>query len=912
MPNRLLLAEGDPKSLRVLDVSLRGAGFLVETARTGAEAWANLERALPDVVIAATDLTEVDGFELCGRMRQRADGARLPIILLGTENSVEAKVKGLQAGADEFLVKPVLVNDMVARVLALVRRRDRDKLATDATAAQPFAGKLSDLAPVDLVEVVAAGNRSGIVHLRDLRGSPGTLYFRRGAIVDAEVGRLSGQDAIGRLFSWSQGTFEVEYKSIRRPDAIQTPVTELVVEGMRRLDDWNHLASQLPDLHEVYEVNYRVLAERLAEIPDEVNAVLRLFDGARSLAHVVEDSTLTDLDALGMVIRLRDEGIIRSVALRKSPRRGTDAPRPEAAPEELSSRSSTASRAVDQSYANRLARDAGEPPSAPSEPAALSETAISPPPMTRTAPGLGQPVADAVADGSTSIDVPDAVPQPREPEENVIRVQDEASSPVAAASAPAPEPLPEEEPVPEQVAALHHTQRGMGPMGMARTRSEAAPAESPRPASLPGVAPPTVAQADAADEPVDGTAGLQTLRPEPLANPDAPRTHGATNEGAVAATLVLPPGSDGAPARAVPPPPPKPADADGVVAPNPAVRADETVRVSFPDEELSQREALEELGLPGGRRVLRVLGVLLAMGALSAVVVQRLRTKTAEAPAPAAAEVTTPAMPGAAPEPTGRQPRERQPDEADHAADPVAAPPPVAQNQPGLEKPATPERGLAADRPPASSGERSAPAAVLEQPSQPAKEKDSEPQQRRAAAQPEPGPTEAVAKPAPPTRAEAAAGEVTKEPAKPAQPTPSSERATTTEPTAPPRPEKPAAPAPDFAHQLQDCRSQFLRNKLRDASTSCAAALQTNPRSADALTLMAHVELNRGRPNRANELAQKAVAIDPRQADAYVIIGGVHQDNGRVAQAKAAYNQYLELSPHGRYAAELRSIIGNL
>ena len=75
---------------------------------------------------------------------------------------------------------------------------------------------------------------------------------------------------------------------------------------------------------------------------------------------------------------------------------------------------------------------------------------------------------------------------------------------------------------------------------------------------------------------------------------------------------------------------------------------------------------------------------------------------------------------------------------------------------------------------------------------------------------------------------------------------------------------------------------------------------------------MAHVELNRGRPNRANELAQKAVALDPRQADAYVIIGGVHQDNGRIPQAKAAYKQYLELSPHGRYADELRSIIGNL
>jgi tetratricopeptide (TPR) repeat protein len=117
---------------------------------------------------------------------------------------------------------------------------------------------------------------------------------------------------------------------------------------------------------------------------------------------------------------------------------------------------------------------------------------------------------------------------------------------------------------------------------------------------------------------------------------------------------------------------------------------------------------------------------------------------------------------------------------------------------------------------------------------------------------------------------------------------------------------------PDFARQLADCRAQFLKNRLRDAGITCAAALQSNPRSADALTLMAHVELNRGRLGRANDLAQKAIALDGKQADAYVIIGGVHQDSGRTAQAKAAYFRYLELAPHGRYADELRSIVGSL
>jgi len=133
---------------------------------------------------------------------------------------------------------------------------------------------------------------------------------------------------------------------------------------------------------------------------------------------------------------------------------------------------------------------------------------------------------------------------------------------------------------------------------------------------------------------------------------------------------------------------------------------------------------------------------------------------------------------------------------------------------------------------------------------------------------------------------------------------------------APAPPKKPSgtdAPASDaFPRQLAECRGLFGRNRFRDAGVACAAAVETNPRSSEALTMLAHVELNRGHLGRANDLAQKAISIHPDQPDAYVIIGGVHQDGGRNAQAKAAYLQYLHLAPHGRYAAELRSIVGSL
>jgi Tfp pilus assembly protein PilF len=99
---------------------------------------------------------------------------------------------------------------------------------------------------------------------------------------------------------------------------------------------------------------------------------------------------------------------------------------------------------------------------------------------------------------------------------------------------------------------------------------------------------------------------------------------------------------------------------------------------------------------------------------------------------------------------------------------------------------------------------------------------------------------------------------------------------------------------------------------MREAFTACTAAATANPRSAEALTLLAHTELNRGHLSRAAELASKALLVDPNVADAYVIIGGVHQDSGQNAEAKAAYRRYLQLAPHGRYADDLRSIVNSL
>src|SRR5690606_18141455 len=91
----------------------------------------------------------------------------------------------------------------------------------------------------------------------------------------------------------------------------------LLMEGMRRLDEWGRLLEQLPPLQTRFSVDADELAERLAEIPDEVDVILKLFDGRRNLLQVVDDSGLGDLEALNFISKLYFEGLIFDISTRE-------------------------------------------------------------------------------------------------------------------------------------------------------------------------------------------------------------------------------------------------------------------------------------------------------------------------------------------------------------------------------------------------------------------------------------------------------------------------------------------------------------------------------------------------------------------------------------------------------------------
>ena len=888
--SRLLLVDGDPKSLRVLDVSLKKAGFEVAAATSSREALAVLEASPPDLIISDTDLDEMDGFELCGRIKGRSEWAKIPFLFVSGRKSIEDKIRGLELGVDDYLTKPIYIKEIGIRVRTALQRAERERMESRREGRTRFAGDLSDVGVVDLVQTIELNRKSGIIHIVNRDGRRGSVFFRDGKVIDAEVGRLSSANAMYRLFSWSEGQFAVEFKQIRRHDVIDTPIAPLLMEGMRRLDESAHLLENLPPLTAVLEVDCRALAEELAELPDEMNSVLRLCDGTRTLQEVVEDSEHPDLEALSIISKLSAGEII--FAREAFDRAG------EAAPSER--------------LAHWLSEGAAEDGAAAEEGVEASESGPMPGlrpdceliPESTPPPGQTKAMRTATADSLPTPTEDDALASPAE---NSAPVDREHAAPVELLSAEdsLSAALPERPEMSEKsadVSLSSGTLKGIpiGNLFLAVDGSGAIPQASELPVALEPSGVETLTDSRSTkplglaerllseDSAVRVSAMHEAITEEdgkvqgPIASGRQTREYGDPDALAAAALVEEVISSshetrlDDSPA-AKPERPSKEVDWGEwptSAAPGTAPHASRVLPSVWPDGERRQSELESEAT---------------ASPSLAGRASQESSSSSSVVTSPSSLLESAPAAPSSSRE--------------------LAAPETEMHSSAAAET----------TSPSATSSLDQADAEALAEPRERSTRRRLWPFVAAAFALgaigylafgKKLGPT-----PSPPTVQSASRPE--------APPTPSIAPAPTRPPAKPPAPDTTRAAAKVHAPLLGASPDAELRRKCvavdddgkgkaKAVAAVCRPALDAEPNAVDLMGILARAEIDRGHLMEAKALAKKMLAVDPHRFDAYVLLGTAEQEAGKTDEARAAYTKYLELAPDGPFARELRAILSNL
>jgi two-component system, OmpR family, phosphate regulon response regulator PhoB len=198
----ILIVEDEEALTLLLRYNLETQGYEVETIARGDEADTRLKEGTPDLIILDWMLPGLSGIELCRRLRARPETRQLPIIMLTARGEESERVRGLSTGADDYIVKPFSVPELLARVNALLRRASPERVADVLSFGDiaidrekkrvSRAGQSVDLGPTEYRLLEFLMERPGRVFSREqlLDGVWGSDIYIDERTVDVHVGRL--------------------------------------------------------------------------------------------------------------------------------------------------------------------------------------------------------------------------------------------------------------------------------------------------------------------------------------------------------------------------------------------------------------------------------------------------------------------------------------------------------------------------------------------------------------------------------------------------------------------------------------------------------------------------------------------------------------------------------------------------
>ena len=202
MPTNILIVEDEEPLTLLLRYNLESEGYAVDSVGRGDEAETRLRESVPDLLILDWMLPGLSGIELCRRLRARPETERMPVLMLTARGEETERVRGLATGADDYVVKPFSVPELVARVRALLRRATPEHVSTLLRAGDieldretkrvHRAGRELHLGPTEFRLLEFLMQSPGRVYSREqlLDGVWGQDVYIDERTVDVHVGRL--------------------------------------------------------------------------------------------------------------------------------------------------------------------------------------------------------------------------------------------------------------------------------------------------------------------------------------------------------------------------------------------------------------------------------------------------------------------------------------------------------------------------------------------------------------------------------------------------------------------------------------------------------------------------------------------------------------------------------------------------
>ncbi len=286
-PQRILIADDDQKVVTLLTASLRKSGFVTFQALDGEDAWDKTKKEKPDLILADVTMPKLDGYQFCKMVREDPVTEHIPFIFLTAKGELNDRVTGLNMGADDYISKPFHISEVIARIKAILQRttltyREIDEEESESA----LKGDLEHMMLAEVLQTFTMTSKTGGLKIVN-RGKTGEIYFENGEIVHASLEDLSSGEALNRILSWEEGTFEFAASDKPEKKTIHKGTTSLLMEGFEQRDEFLKYKDLMPAFEAVVKIPDPA---KLKGAKPNVQKIVDLIDGDRTIQDVIDVS----------------------------------------------------------------------------------------------------------------------------------------------------------------------------------------------------------------------------------------------------------------------------------------------------------------------------------------------------------------------------------------------------------------------------------------------------------------------------------------------------------------------------------------------------------------------------------------------------------------------------------------------
>jgi CheY-like chemotaxis protein len=232
---KILVVDDNPTILKLVMRSLDKCGELL-TATDGADALMKAIELKPDLIISDYSMPVMDGRALFEKLRARKETQGIPFVFLASQQEIDEHLRMVVDGVEEYFVKPFFVRDLAERAHRITTRLHQARMEKLGARGGMVAGRLSEMSLIDWMQSLEQGRKTCALIVRH-----GTdecfLYFDEGQVTHATYGALTGDQAVFKVLTWTDGDWELDFSKTATEHTTTMPTQGLMMEGLRLLDE---------------------------------------------------------------------------------------------------------------------------------------------------------------------------------------------------------------------------------------------------------------------------------------------------------------------------------------------------------------------------------------------------------------------------------------------------------------------------------------------------------------------------------------------------------------------------------------------------------------------------------------------------------------------------------------------------